>query len=140
MENQTSSNDPGSTYDPQKINQQFDKQFNKSSQEGKVPIPNGTRVLVLGIISIAGCFSYGLPGLICGIIALIKARKSYALLAENPDGYTTSSLRNLKSGRTCATIGVIVSSIAIICFICFFVFLAYEGSRHHSPSYYDDNY
>jgi len=138
MENQSSSNDPGNTYDPQKINQQFDAQFNKKSQEGKVPIPDGTRVLVLGIISIAGCFSYGLPGLICGIIALIKAKRSYALLAENPDGYTTSSLRNLKSGRTCATIGVIVSSIAIVFFICLFTFMAFASSRHHSPAYYNN--
>ena len=42
----------------------------------KQPLPNATAVLVLGIISIVGCFCYGIVGLICGIIALILASKA----------------------------------------------------------------
>ena len=39
------------------------------------PLPNATAVLVLGIIAIVGCFCDGIPGLVCGIIALVLAGK-----------------------------------------------------------------
>ncbi len=34
-------------------------------------LPNSTAVLVLGILSIVGCIFYGIPGIICGIIAIV---------------------------------------------------------------------
>ena len=38
-------------------------------------LPNATAVLVLGILSLLTCICYGLPGIICGIIALILYAK-----------------------------------------------------------------
>ena len=50
-------------------NPQFQQQF--SQPFGQQQLPNATAVLVLGIISIVGCFCYGIIGLILGIIALV---------------------------------------------------------------------
>lgn len=78
------------------------------------PLPNATAVLVLGIISIVGCFCYGIPGIICGIIALILAAKSKALYFANPGMYTTGSYNNLVAGRVCAIIGLILCVLCIV--------------------------
>jgi hypothetical protein len=83
----------------------------------QVPIPNGTTVLVLGIISIIGCFCYGTVGLICGIIAMVLANKDLRLYRANPEAYTPGSVSNLKSGRICAIIGLSLSILYLLCVI-----------------------
>jgi len=97
-------------------NQQQPQQSFLSNQ---VPLPNATAVLVLGIISIVGCFCYGLVGLICGIIALVLSNKDLKLYNADPSQYTPGSLGNLKGGRTCAIIGLCLS----ILYFLFVVFL-----------------
>lgn len=77
-------------------------------------LPNATAVLVLGIISIVGCFCYGITGVICAIIALVLAGKDKKLYAGNPEMYTPSSLKNLNAGRTCAIIGLSLSALYFI--------------------------
>jgi hypothetical protein len=83
------------------------------------PLPNGTAVLVLGIIAIVGCFCDGLPGLVCGIIALVLANKDLKLYALDPTLYTPSSYSNLKNGRTCAIIGLALSALYFVLIIVF---------------------
>lgn len=78
------------------------------------PLPNGTAVLVLGIISIVGCFCDGIPGLICGIIALVLANKDMKLYSLDPTLYTPGSYSNLRSGRICAIIGLSVSAVYLV--------------------------
>lgn len=82
-------------------------------------LPNATAVLVLGIISLVFC---GIVGLVCGIIALNMAGKAKALYEANPGMYTQSSYSNVSSGRTCALIGVILSSLVFVFFIIYFIF------------------
>lgn len=77
------------------------------------PLPNSTAVLVLGILSIAICWCYGLFGVTMGIIALVLSGKARALYAENPEMYTEGSFKNMKAGRVCAIIGTILSSVYI---------------------------
>lgn len=84
---------------------------------GQQNLPNATAVLVLGIVSIIGCFCYGIIGLICGIIALVLAKKDLRLYNSAPGQYALSSYNNLKAGRICAIIGVILSSILIVIWI-----------------------
>jgi uncharacterized membrane protein len=84
---------------------------------GQIPLPNATAVLVTGIISIVGCFCYGIVGLICGIIALVLAKKDMALYNANPSSYLPGSFNNLKAGRTCAIIGLILSALYVIFYI-----------------------
>jgi len=81
------------------------------------PIPNSTAVLVLGIISIATCWCYGVIGLILSIIALVlsgNAKRTYML---SPEKYTPGSFSNLKAGKVCAIIGLSVSALYILFFI-----------------------
>jgi hypothetical protein len=85
------------------------------------PIPNSTAVLVLGIISIVTCFCYGLPGLICGIIALILSNKGFQAYRENPNAYSSASYSNLNAGRICAIIGVSLSGLYLLWVIIMFV-------------------
>jgi hypothetical protein len=77
------------------------------------PIPNSTTVLVLGIVSIVLCCCYGL-GLIGGIIALIIHKKALQAYQANPSEYSSGSLNNLKAGRICAIIGIIISALFLV--------------------------
>ncbi|MBT5403669.1 MAG: DUF4190 domain-containing protein [Crocinitomicaceae bacterium] len=92
--------------------------------QSKQPIPNATAVLVLGIISIVGCFCYGIVGLICGIIALILASKAKKLYEENPEKWSNYS--NLNAGRTCAIIGTILSGLYLL-FLIVYIVLLFSG-------------
>lgn len=87
------------------------------------PVPNSTAILVLGIVSIVGCFCYGIVGIICGIIALVLAKKSKALYEANPSMYIEATYKNLKSGRICAIIGLSLSAIYILIIILSIAFL-----------------
>jgi M penetrans paralogue family 26 len=78
------------------------------------PLPNATAVLVLGILSIVFCFCYGFIGLVLGIIALVLASKDKKLYAAYPGEYSEGSFKNLKAGRICAIIGLILSALFIV--------------------------
>lgn len=83
------------------------------------PLPNASAVLALGIVSIVGCCCYGLPGVICAIIALVLYKKDVELYRQNPGLYNTNSYNNLQTGRICAIIGLIPS----ILYILFMIFI-----------------
>lgn len=75
-------------------------------------LPNATLVLVMGILSIIGCCCGGLPGIVFGIIAIIKGKKDKALYAENPELYT--NIGNLNAGYIMGIIGLVLSLISAI--------------------------
>ncbi len=85
--------------------------FNQSPMQS---LPNATAVLVLGIIAIVGACCYGVVGIICGIIALVLAKKDRMLYHATPGLYTESSYKNLNAGRICAIIGLSLSSIYLV--------------------------
>jgi hypothetical protein len=87
---------------------------------GQIDLPNATAVLVLGIISIATCWCYGIIGAACGIIALVLGGKGMKLYQENPQAYTQKSFNNMKAGRVCAIIGTILSGLYLIYVIIIF--------------------
>ena len=93
-------------------------------------VPNSTAVLVLGIISIIGCFCYGVIGVICAIIAIVLAGNGKKLYDENKALYTEGSYNNLKAGKICAIIGLVLSIIYILIIIFAFAFIGIEGLRH----------
>jgi M penetrans paralogue family 26 len=86
----------------------FMDQFNNPAEQR--PLPNGTAVLVLGILSIVVCF-------ITGIIALVMAKKDMALYNANPGMYSPASLSNIKTGKICAIIGIVLQGIGILVYI-----------------------
>jgi type III secretory pathway component EscV len=105
MENQGTPNQ-------ENVNQNFNQQFGQPL--GQQMLPNSTAVLVLGIISIIGCFCYGFVGVVLGIIALVLAGKAGALYQQNPGLYSEVSYKNMKAGKTCAIIGLSLSAVALI--------------------------
>ncbi len=117
--------------EPNNPNQQ---QYNPYTQpQGFVanlpPIPNGTAVLVLGICSIVLCTL----GPILGTIALILAKGAKAEFEAKPGVYDPNSMGNIKTGRICGIIGLVVGILSWIFFICYFIFLFWfidEVSSH----------
>ena len=89
----------------------------------KEELPNASVILILGISSLVGCcLSYGFIGLICSIIALVMAKNANELYQQNPAKYTEASYKNMTSGKTCATISLIVSIVTIVASILVIIF------------------
>ncbi len=93
----------------------------------KRELPNGTAVLVLGILSILTCCCYGIVGIVLGIIALVLAKKDMVLYADNPDIYSNYS--NINTGRILAIIGIVLSSISLIINIYFYSVVGTDGMK-----------
>ena len=95
--------------------------FNQSNQPFNMqqPLQNATAALVLGILSLVIC---GL-GVVLGIIALVLANKDLRLYNASPEVYTLGSYNNLKAGRICAIIGIILQSLLIVFYVVWFVFI-----------------
>jgi ABC-type glycerol-3-phosphate transport system permease component len=110
------------TPNPQNVNQQFNQQFGQ--QFGQQQLPNSTAVLVLGIISLPVCFCYflfGVPGLVMSIISFVLSNKARKAYEENPSLYTESSFKNMKAGRVCAIIGMILNSLCLVGMIVYII-------------------
>jgi len=78
-------------------------------------LPNATATLVLGILSIVVCF-------ICGIIALVISNQDMNRYRANPELYSIASYNNIKAGRICAIIGIVLQLIGLIAYILFIAF------------------
>jgi len=79
---------------------------------GTRKLSNSTTVLVLGILSIPLCCCFGgLLGVILAVLALVLASKDIKLYDANPSLYDPKSFSNLKAGRICAIIGLVLSGI-----------------------------
>jgi len=79
---------------------------------GTKKVPNNVGILVLGICSIfPGCICYGIPGIICAIIALALSSKANKLIRENPGMYDEGSKQLVNAGKICAIIGLCLSFI-----------------------------
>ncbi|MDP4281618.1 MAG: CCC motif membrane protein [Bacteroidota bacterium] len=95
----------------------YSQSTNPSQQGNPFPqiqmnLPNSTTVLVLGIISIVCSFwFFALIGIILGIIAIVLGNKDITLYYSNRNFYTLSSFNNVKAGRVCAIIGLVIALI-----------------------------
>ncbi|MDP2388275.1 MAG: CCC motif membrane protein [Bacteroidota bacterium] len=96
------------------INKQFQQQFGGGAQQD---VPNATAALILGICSIVFC---GL-GPILGTIGLVLSGNGKKAYEANPSFYKEASFKNLKAGRTCATIGLIIGSLIWLFYIIMFI-------------------
>ncbi len=83
--------------------------------------PNSTEVLVLGILSIVFCWCWGILSLILGIVTLVLASQGEKQYRLNPALYTEVSYRNLRTGRTCAIVGLALAALTVIAVILYFV-------------------
>jgi hypothetical protein len=85
-------------------------------------LPNATASLVLGIISIVGCGLYGIPGIVCGIIAISLHNKDKKIYATNPNLYA-QSFKNSRAGFICGVVGLCLSILFIIFLVVYFIFV-----------------
>ncbi len=86
-------------------------------------LPNASACLALGIISIATCWLYAIPGVVCGIIALVLHQKDKKLYLSNRPKYE-QSFKSSKAGFICGIIGLSLSAFMLIYFIVVFSVLA----------------
>jgi uncharacterized membrane protein len=84
-------------------------------------LPNATTTLVLGILSIVICF-------VCGIIAYVISNKDLAMYKANPELYTESSYKNIKIGRVCSLIGIVLQVVGLIAYIFLIAFIFSNAS------------
>ena len=82
-------------------------------------LPNATAVLVLGILSLVTCVCYGIPGMICGAIALFLYSKDKKLYLQEPQLYFNYS--NLKTGKILAIVGIVLS-VLWLAFLIFYIY------------------
>ena len=82
------------------------------------PLQNATAVLVLGILSIVLCF----VGLILAIIALVLAGRDIKLYNTSPEVYTNDSYNNIKAGKICAIIGLVINGLLVLFYAVVFIF------------------
>lgn len=99
-----------------------------SSPDGNGRLPHATAVLTLGIISIVTCFLYGIPGLVCGIIALSLHKKDKAIYQTDPFRYEMA-FKNSKAGFVCAVIGTSLSALYLLFIIFALVFATSMAMR-----------
>ena len=82
----------------------------------KQKLPNATISIVLGIVSFIGCCcTSGFGGLVLSGIALFLAKKDEKTYAENPELY--SNFGQIKTAKTIAIIGLVLSLIIVAIFI-----------------------
>ncbi len=98
----------------QETNNNTQQQNIQSKFITKPDLPSATAILVLGIISIASFWCYGIVGIITGIIALAISGTPKRLYNENPGKYSESSFKNLNAGRITAIIGLALSCIWVV--------------------------
>ncbi|NNK87676.1 MAG: DUF4190 domain-containing protein [Flavobacteriaceae bacterium] len=91
----------------------------------KQTLPNSTLVLVMGILSIVGCCCYGIPGLICGIVAVVIGQKSTNIYKEAPENY--SGFDNVKAGKIMGIIGIVLSILFMIYIIWVISFIGWDA-------------
>lgn len=88
-------------------------------------LPNGTTVLVLGILSILSCWCYGIVGMTLAVIALVFYHKDIKLYDEAPELY--KDLPNLNLGRVLAILGLCLSTLYLIFIIYMLAVVGEEG-------------
>ncbi len=110
----------------QQGNEYSQTNFNRPVQN----LPNATLVLVLGIISIISCCVYGVPSLILGVLALVLANKDTRLYMQDPSAYTVASYKNLKAGKTCAMIGLVMFVLFVVAIVVIFMTVGIEALSH----------
>jgi hypothetical protein len=99
----------------------------------QVNLPNSNTILVLGILSLVFCWwhIFSIVGIVLSIVTLSLARKELFMFYTQPHTFTLSSLNNVKAGRICAIIGLIISIlvfiVALLMIIGFFTILPIWG-------------
>jgi hypothetical protein len=82
------------------------------SEPSQQRIGSAVASLVLGMMSILTCFFYGVPGLVCGILALVYAKR--AREAVRLGRAPAFSLDFARAGKICGWTGISLSSVFFV--------------------------
>jgi hypothetical protein len=79
-------------------------------------LPNSNTILVLGILSLVFCWWHilSIVGIVLSIVTLSMTSRELSLFYTRPNDFTLSSLNNVKAGRICAIIGLIISILVFV--------------------------
>lgn len=77
--------------------------------------------MVLGIVSLVTCFMYGVPGIVCGIIAVVFARKAEVAIQLGEAPPTSQGMA--KAGRICGWIGIALGILYLLFIVVYFIFI-----------------
>ena len=91
-----------------------------------------TASLVLGIISIPGCLLYGIPALVCGILAVVFAKQARADIDSGL--YNPASRSSADAGRICGLIGLILGIVGIVLLVAYIIFFAWFVTQANNPN------
>jgi uncharacterized membrane protein len=67
--------------------------------------PQGTTIMVLGIVSLFTCF-------ILGIVAVVKSRPVLAEIDANPGMYTNRG--SVNAGRICGIVSIVLQGVGVL--------------------------
>lgn len=90
----------------------------ENQNTSQIEHPDAGGAQIMGILSIV--FGCGPIGWILMFIARGKVKKVFADAAANPGKYSEASLKKAKTGKTCATIGMILMIVGIVFWILYF--------------------
>jgi hypothetical protein len=96
---------------------------------GAPPQTSGKAIasMVLGISSIITCVMYGVPGLVCGILAVIFSKQAMTNVRNGTA--PQSSIGMAKAGKVCGWVGISLSLVALLFFIVYIIiFIAILGA------------
>jgi uncharacterized protein YqhQ len=92
----------------------------------RIPLPNATASLVLGIFSIVTSWCCGfiaIIGLTLGIVGLVLGSKALNMYQQSPEKYTINSQKNANAGKICSIIGIAISGVLILIGLIYILFL-----------------
>ena len=100
---------------------------------GAGPPTNGKAIasMVLGIAAIATCCAYGIPSVVCGILAVVFAKSAQQQIQTGL--FSPGSAGMIKAGRICGWIGIGISVLIWIVLIIAFAFSMSQGRSSSSP-------
>jgi hypothetical protein len=76
--------------------------------------PSSSNIHLLGILGLVFTFVFGIAGLIMSIICLSNASKAMGEVNANPGMYTEISIGKIRTGRTCAIVGLSIQGFAVL--------------------------
>lgn len=97
------------------MSDELDDELQSIDEFSELPkqLPNANATLALGIISIATCWIYAVPGIVCGIIAIVLGNKDKAVYETDPAAYA-NSYKNSQAGKICGIIGLSLSGLFLL--------------------------
>jgi len=98
-------------------------QLGPPTYPGMRPQSSGKAItsMVLGIVSLVACFFYGIPGIICGILAVVFARKADVAIQTGEAPVTSRGMA--KAGRVCGWVGISLGIVYLLLVIAYFLFI-----------------